>query len=236
MSKILVMIPSLNEGAAIGAVIKGIRHEIPSCEVLVVDGFSRDNTVEVSLSSGASVLQLAKEFGIGGAVEAGLLYAYRNSFDYFVRIDADGQHPPSQINALLNSVKNGEADFLIGSRFLGESDYDPNWLRHSTIRVLCWMLWIFHGVRITDCTSGCQIYNRAVITAFARDPLFEYSEIRAIWMAKKAGFKVKEQFINMASRETGVSSFSPSVAFFYLFKNVVDIVLSFQYTGRRRTQ
>ncbi len=225
-NRVLVVIPSLNEGKAIGSVILGVRKVIPACDVLVVDGYSSDNTVEVSLKSGAHVIQVAKAFGIATAIEAGILYAYRNNYQFLVRIDADGQHPPSEIKQLLDPVINGEADFVIGSRFLGEADYSPNLLRTISISTICFLLRVLHGVKVSDCTSGCQIYNRKVISFFATDMRFEYSEIRAIWMSHKAGFRILEKFINMAPRTTGVSSFSPMIAFLYMFKNIVDIILS----------
>ena len=223
---ILVILPSLNEEKAIGAVIDGVKKTLENCDVLVIDGYSRDRTVEVSLQHGAEVIQVDKAFGIAAAVEAGILQAYRGQYRFLIRIDADGQHPPSEVKKLLAPLISGEADFVIGSRFLGDADYSPNLLRNVSISTICFLLRVLHHVKITDCTSGCQIYTREVIEFFARDSKFEYSEIRAIWMAHKAGFKIKEEFINMAPRLTGISSFSPMVAFFYMFKNIVDLILS----------
>jgi glycosyltransferase involved in cell wall biosynthesis len=223
---ILVIIPSLNEEKAIGAVIDGIKSGLPGCDVLVIDSYSRDNTVGVSLQHGALVIQTDKTFGIAAAIEAGILFAYRQNYKLLVRIDADGQHPPSEIKKIMNPIYSGEADFVIGSRFLGEADYEPNLLRSVAIGTICFLLKALHHVKITDCTSGCQIYTREVIEYFAKDKDFEYSEIRAIWMAHKAGFKTKEEFINMAPRVHGVSTFTAKNAFFYMFKNIVDLILS----------
>ena len=226
IKEIIVIIPSLNEEKVIGDVITGIKKAIHNCDVLVIDGNSYDNTVATSLKHGAEVIQVDKAFGIAAAVEAGILHAYRGNYKYLVRIDADGQHPPNELKKLLCPVFSGEADFVIGSRFLGEADYSPNFLRNTSISIICYLLKLLHHVKITDCTSGCQIYSRDVIKYFACDKDFEYSEIKAIWMANKAGFSIKEVFINMAPRLTGVSSFSPAVAFLYMFKNIVDLVLS----------
>ena len=214
--------------------ISGIKQGLPGCEVLVVDGYSRDRTVAVSLEHGAEVIQVDKAFGIAAAVEAGILAAYRGNYDLLVRIDADGQHPPSEVRKLLDPVLSGAADFVIGSRFLGEADYSPNLLRSISIGTICFLLRILHHVKISDCTSGCHIYNREVVAFFAKDKKLEYSEITSIWMAHKAGFKIKEEFINMAPRVHGVSSFSAKVAFFYMFKNIVDLVLSVPITLKRR--
>ena len=230
---ILIVIAALNEEKSIGQVIVDAKKHIKNADILVVDGYSHDNTLEVSLKSGATVIQMAKFFSIGGAVEAGILYAYRNGYKYLVRIDADGQHRPVDIIDMIETIKNSDVDFVIGSRFLGNSDYKPNLLRNSSIFLISSLMHLLYKIKVTDCTSGCQLYNRSLIEFFARDPQFEYSEIRAIWTAHKAGFKITEQFLNMAPRTTGVSSFSSLNAFLYMFKNIIDIIFSTPVIIRR---
>lgn len=228
------MVAALNEEKSIGHVITDAKERIKNADILVVDGYSRDKTVEVALKSGAIVIKMAKFFGIGGAVEAGILYAYRNEYNYFVRIDADGQHRPAEIIDMINAIKNNAADFMIGSRFLGNSDYRPSILRHSGIFLISLLLRLLYNIKIYDCTSGCQLYNREIIEFFARDERFEYSEVRAIWTAHKAGFKIAENFLNMAPRTHGASSFSAFNAFLYMFKNIADIIFSTPVFIRRR--
>jgi len=223
---ILIMVAALNEDKSIGHVVIEAKEKIKNADILVVDGYSRDKTVEVAIANGATVIQMAKSFGIGGAVEAGILYAYRHGYNYFVRIDADGQHRPAEIINMLNAIENNTADFVIGSRFLGNSNYRPNFLRHFSIFLISALVHLLYKIKIYDCTSGCQLYNRALIEFFARDIRFEYSEVRAIWTAHKAGFKIEEVFLNMAPRTHGVSSFSTLNAFLYMFKNIVDIIFS----------
>jgi glycosyltransferase involved in cell wall biosynthesis len=235
--KILVVIPALNEEKTIGEVVSRMRRALPTADVLVVDGYSTDQTVGVARSAGAVVMQVAKSLGIGGAVETAILYAHRQDYDCLVRIDADGQHPPEEVLSLVAALRAQEADLVIGSRFLGKSDYQPNLLRRSSIALITALLRIFYRAPVTDCTSGCQLMSRALISSFARDMSFEYSEVRAIWMARKAGFRIVEKFINMAPRQAGTSSFSSMVAFLYMFKNLVDILLSvpvFLSRGARR--
>jgi len=232
-ARILMIIPTLNEEKSIGDVVNGAR-QVVGCDILVIDGYSRDKTVEVARRNGAMVVQVAKALGIAGAIETGILYAYRNNYNYLVRIDGDGQHRPTDVLRLLEVIKTGEADFVIGSRFLGKSEYQPNALRHSSIGIISLLLRLLYRVRVTDVTSGCQQYNRELIEFFASDPSFEYSEVRAIWTAHKAGFKIKEEFINMAPRSAGVSSFSPMVGLIYMFKNLVDLILSVPVSIGRR--
>ncbi len=93
----MVIIPSLNEEATIGGVIDAIREALHRCNVLVIDGYSSDRTVGVALAHGGSVIQVDKGFGIGAPVEAGILHAYGKGYRYLVRVDADGQHPASEL-------------------------------------------------------------------------------------------------------------------------------------------
>lgn len=225
-NKYLVVLASLNEELAIGNVLVDIKKFIPDADVLVVDGYSRDKTVEVSLDHGAKVIQVDKAYGIAGAVEAGILYASQNNYSYLIRLDADGQHPPEEIAKILSSNLASKVDFVIGSRYLGEADYSESLLRKVSISSICFLLRALHKVKVTDCTSGCHIYSKNLINYLAKDSAFEYSEVRIIWMAHEAGFKIQETFINMAPRLTGESSFTPLNAANYMFKNLLDLVLS----------
>ncbi len=228
----LVIIPTYNEGRTIGSVVRGLAESMPDCDIMVLDGYSTDGTRAEALANGAMVMEVAKSLGIGGAVEAGILYAYRNGYDYLARIDGDGQHRPKDLIPLLDALRRDEADFIIGSRFLGDSDYKPNLLRNTSISLISSLIRLLYGIKVTDCTSGCQLYNRRLITFFARDNEFEHSEVRAIWTAGKAGFRVSERFINMAEREAGRSSFNSLAGLRYMFTNLVDICMSIPVSVR----
>lgn len=225
-NKYLVVLASLNEELAIGNVLANIKKFIPDADILVVDGYSRDKTVEVSLNHGAKVIQVDKAYGIAGAVEAGILYASQNNYSHLIRLDADGQHPPEEIAKILSSNLDNDVDFILGSRYLGEADYSESLLRKISISSICLLLKVLHKVNVTDCTSGCHIYSKNMIDHFAKNSAFEYSEVRIIWMAHEAGFKIEETFINMAPRLTGESSFTPLNAANYMFKNLLDLILS----------
>lgn len=224
--KILFVIAALNEGKNIGLVIKKTKEIFPSSEILVVDGFSTDETVETSLAHEAQVIQVSKFFGIGGAVEAGMLYADKFGYDIMIRIDADGQHDPSEVKKIFEVFLREKIDLMIGSRFLGQSDYKPNLIRSVAINTISLLMNICYKANIKDCTSGCHIYSRPLFSFFAKDHHFNYSEVLVICLAKKAGFKVKEGFINMQERAEGVSTFTLKNAFFYVFRNIIDVIFT----------
>jgi glycosyltransferase involved in cell wall biosynthesis len=234
MKKILVIIPTLNEELNIGPVVKKLKEELPSSDILVIDGYSDDNTVSVAASEGAKVIQMSNSFGIGGAVEAGLLFAYRNNYDFLLRIDGDGQHGPEDLKGLMSLLLNDEADFVIGSRFLGEAEYSPNILRNFGIWFISTLIFICYRVNVKDCTSGCHLYNKSLIKFFATDDSFDYSEVSSICLARKAGFRIKEQFINMKVRQSGQSTFGAFKAALYMLRNSLEIILTMPRVIKKR--
>jgi glycosyltransferase involved in cell wall biosynthesis len=231
--KVLFVIAALNEEKNITHVLLDIKKYFPSSEVLVVDGCSKDKTVEVSVEHGAHVIEVSKYFGIGGAIEAGMLYAFNHKFDVMIRIDADGQHEPFEVLKIYEEFKKKNLDLVIGSRFLGASNYKPNLLRSFAINLIAKLMKLCYGVKITDCTSGCHIYSKRLLTFFARDINFNYSEVSVVCLSHKAGFSIKECFINMQERRMGVSSFGFKNAFFYVFRNIVDVIFTMPFRLKR---
>ena len=130
--KILITIPTYNEGLIIKRVISEINTTFEKVDILVIDGYSTDETYDQVKNNGANIIQIDKIYGIGLAIETGILFAYKNDYDFLVRIDGDGQHSPSDVKDLLDLAINKKSDLTIGSRFLDKSEYRPNYLRLST--------------------------------------------------------------------------------------------------------
>ena len=134
--KILIIIPTYNEGLIIEKVISEINTIFKKVDILVIDAYSSDETYNQVKKYGVNIIQIDKIFGIGLAIETGILFAYENDYDFLVRIDGDGQHSPSDAKDLLEFANNSNTDLVIGSRFLDKSDYNPNYLRLYGIRIL----------------------------------------------------------------------------------------------------
>ena len=101
-----------------------VRASVEAClpyveRVIVVDDGSHDGTAEEAALGGAHVIQHAINRGQGAALKTGTLAALALGAEYIVHIDADGQHDPSYIPSLLKPLKDGEADIVFGSRFMG---------------------------------------------------------------------------------------------------------------------
>ncbi len=224
--KILIIIPTYNEGLIIGEVVSQINKIFKSADILVVDAFSSDETYSEVKKNGVNIIQIDKFYGIGLAIETGILFAYENDYDFLVRIDGDGQHSPSDVKDLLDFAINSQCELTIGSRFLNKSEYHPNKLRLYGIRLLRKLIKLIYKINVTDCTSGCQIYNKKLIKELINDETFEYSEVGIICKTSIIGGTIKEKFINMKERKTGNSSFNFTNSFIYMFKNILILISS----------
>jgi glycosyltransferase involved in cell wall biosynthesis len=101
---LLVMMPAYNEAESVGAIVAEVKAAVPGAGVLVINDGSTDRTAAHARRAGAVVLDLPINLGIGGAEQAGFRYAAQRGVDTVVRIDADGQHPASEIAKLLDRL------------------------------------------------------------------------------------------------------------------------------------
>ena len=125
----LVVIPAFNEEQAVGRTIADVRAAVPELDLLLVDDGSADTTAQAARLAGAQTLSLPFNTGVGGAVRTGLRYALSHGYSRAVVVDADGQHPASDIPSLLDAVDDG-ADVAVGSRFTsGRDPYPIGWTR-----------------------------------------------------------------------------------------------------------
>ncbi len=227
MSRVLIIIPALNEEATIGAVLDSLRAEAPDCDVLVVDDGSTDATASiVARHGGAALVRLPQNLGIGGAMQTGYKYALRHGYDIAVQCDADGQHPVHQIPALVKAVETGRSDLAIGSRFVANTGYRPSLPRRIGKSVLSRIVDSLIGGGITDTTSGFRAMNRDVLALFAHRYPDDYPEAEALIIVYKNGLKAIEIPVNMNPRQGGRTSIRPHNAVYYMLKVVLAIFVS----------
>jgi glycosyltransferase involved in cell wall biosynthesis len=214
----LAIVPAFNEAATIAEVVSEIRDYDPAFEVLVVDDGSTDATGAVAEAAGARVLRLPVNLGIGGAVQAGYLYAFQHGFDLAAQVDGDGQHDASQLGRLLEPILSREADLVIGTRFVGEQTYRAPLGRRLGIGLFATLVSLRVRQRMTDTTSGFRAVNRRGIRLFAADYPHDYPEVESVVTAARGDLRVREVPVAMRQRAAGRSSITTFRSFYYVVK------------------
>lgn len=171
---------------------------------MVIDDGSTDHTAQLARTSGADVVSLAFNLGVGSAVRTGLRHARDEGYQRAVVFDADGQHDPSSVSALLAALDAG-ADMVVGSRFLTPGSYATGRLRQEAMRLLSSIVRLLTGQRFTDTTSGLRAFDRPVIELLARDYPAEYlaDTVEAMLLVLYAGHRVVEIPAPMRPRAAG---------------------------------
>ncbi|HWQ22489.1 MAG TPA: glycosyltransferase family 2 protein [Gaiellaceae bacterium] len=223
----VAIVPARNEAAAIGRVVDEIRAHHPSFDVVVVDDGSSDGTGAVARAHGAVVLRLPFNVGIGGAVQTGLRYALEEGYERAVRLDGDGQHDASELGRLLAPLERGEADVVVGSRFVdGGGSYRPPFARRAGIRVFAGLVSLLGGQRVTDTTSGFVALDRTGIELFAAEYPHDYPEVEATLVALRSGLRLAQVQVEMRERETGSSSITFVRSLYYLAKVTLALLVA----------
>ncbi|MCM2386712.1 glycosyltransferase family 2 protein [Streptomyces albipurpureus] len=225
--RVLVVVPALNEADCIPAVIAEVRTALPSADVLVVDDGSTDRTAARAREAGARVASLPYNLGVGGAMRLGYRYASARDYDSVVQIDADGQHDPCYVSALLDRLDTG-ADLVIGARFAGEGDYAVSGPRRWMMLLLSTVLSRLAGTRLTDVTSGMRAASRPVVELFAAQYPVEYlgDTVETLAMAARRGFAVRQVPVAMRARAGGRPSQRPFRACLYLARALLVVLLA----------
>jgi glycosyltransferase involved in cell wall biosynthesis len=157
---LIALIPAYNEERFIGSVVLKARKYVDT--VMVVDDGSRDLTAEIARAAGAIVVRLETNRGKGVALNAGFQKARELDAQVLVVLDADGQHRPEEIPAVVAPILNGEADIVIGSRYLDRKSRVPFariWGHKVFTSATNWL----SGTHLTDSQSGFRAFSKNAI-------------------------------------------------------------------------
>ena len=154
-----VIVRCFNESQVVRGVIEELRRHFP--HVVGVDDGSRDTSSAEMVAAGATVVRHAINLGSGAALQTGIEFALLDpNAQYFVCFDADGQHRPEDAVSMVERLRRGEEDILIGSRFLGSSAGMPR-SRRIVLRVARVFERLTSGVALTDAHNGLRAFTRA---------------------------------------------------------------------------
>ncbi len=223
--KSIVIIPAYNEEKSIEKTVEDIRENAPEFDYVIVNDCSRDNTLKVCTEKGMHVLNLPINLGIGGAVQTGYLYAYKNGYDFAVQFDGDGQHDAKFLHEMRDYMVEHKLNMLIGSRFIEKEGFQSSGIRRFGIRYFSALIKFLTKAKITDPTSGMRMVNREIIGIYADSYPKDYPEPESVVAILNMGKTVGEYPVVMRERTEGVSSISPLRSVYYMVKVTLAILV-----------
>lgn len=232
--RVLVIIPAYNEAENIVRVVRHMMEQAPQYDYLVVNDGSTDDTLDLCRRENFHYLDLSINMGIGGAVQAGYVYARKYGYDIAVQMDGDGQHDIAYLDRMLAPILRGEADVVIGSRFLEKEGFQSSASRRMGINILSALIWLTTGKHIMDVTSGYRAVNKMFIRIYSGDYPMDYPEPEAIVAAIMHLGRVKEVPVQMRAREGGISSITFRKSIYYMIKVTLAILICRMGYGIRR--
>jgi len=223
--RILAIIPAHREAGSVGKVVSAMVDQ--GCDVLVVDDHSPDDTAGEARRAGAKVIRLPYTLGYGGALQTGYLYAAENGYDAVVQLDADGQHDPASAPDVLAPVLAGQADVVLGSRFIGGGGYPVPLLRRMGQRLFGGIAALITRRKITDPTTGYQGLSARVVKVYCTE-LFpeDYPDADMLVLLRRMGIRVLEVPVKMYP--SGAQSMHSGLIrpLYYLYKMTLAILMA----------
>ena len=223
--KTIVIIPAYNESENIVNTVTALTTSCPDVDYIIINDCSTDNTAAICEEHGFHYINLPINLGIGGGMQTGYRYAYDNGYDVAIQFDGDGQHNAEYIKDLIAPIKAGEAELVIGSRFIDKKGFQTSFMRRVGINLLGATLKLCGHVKITDATSGFRAASREVMEFFSKHYAQDYPEPESIIAVRVSGFRVKEVPVVMNERTAGVSSISTWKSVYYMIQVTLAILI-----------
>jgi hypothetical protein len=219
--RLVTVSPAFNEAENVAAVIHRIPKEIEGYHVVpvVVSDGSQDGTAQVARDAGAFVTELPIRRGGGLALRVGYEIALQLNADIVVTIDADGQHMPEELGVMIGPIVRGEADYVNGSRLLGEFERESI-IRHIGVHFFSRLVTILTTRRITDPSSGYRAARADLLRKLVLEQdQFWTSEVLIEALRHRA--RVKEVPVTIEARKGGKSKKPKSLKYGYYFSKVI---------------
>jgi len=185
-----VGIPAFNEEKNIASIITKLGNIAD--KVIVCNDGSSDLTAKIAEKMGSTVINHEKNIGYGGAIRSIFLKAKEMDGDVLVTFDADGQHRIEDIQNVVNPIANQEADLVIGSRFLDESEKEVPQYRKVGIKVITKITNASIKKQLTDSQSGFRAYSKKVVNELNPSELGMGISTEILIKASSKNFKISE--------------------------------------------
>lgn len=229
--KVLLIVPSYNEEENVLNNYKKIleynKNNKIKYDIIIINDGSKDKTEEICIENKIPHISLIHNLGIGGAVQTGYKYAQENDYDIAVQFDGDGQHDINYVKNIIKPIINGQANMVIGSRFLDKnsSEFKSSWARRIGINIISFFIKLVTGKKIYDTTSGFRAVDKNLIKLFADNYPVEYPEPVSTTEVLKKKYQIEEVPVSMNERENGVSSIKAWKNIYYMINVVLSILI-----------
>jgi glycosyltransferase involved in cell wall biosynthesis len=224
--RVLVVVPALDEAESLPRTLAELEAVAPEYDVLVVDDGSQDGTTSAARAAGAPVVRHPFNLGVGAALQTGFRWAIAQGYAIVVQLDADGQHDPRYLSALVDPVWAGECDVAIGSRYVELTSYRAPLFRRLGMLLFAFVVRLATGQRIADTTSGFRAYGRAVLEVCQHDFPKDFPDAPLLIALARRGFRLKEVPVLMRERSAGHSFYTLSKSLYYPYKNLVASLMA----------
>jgi glycosyltransferase involved in cell wall biosynthesis len=225
LNNCLIVIPAFNEEANIGKVLQGISAVRLPVDVLVIDDGSSDRTAEIANAHATVVVSHPCNLGYGAALQTGYQYAYAKGYRYLIQFDADDQHDPASLPAMMAELEKGETDIVIGSRYLTGAGFAAGWMKKTATAFFRWLIARLTGVTISDPTSGLRGIARKVFAYYSVRGRFpaDFPDADMLIQMILRGYRIKEIPVRMRQRRAGISMHAGWKPLFYMLKMLLSI-------------
>ena len=217
-----VIIPVFNEELTISTVIDRLKSVLKKedfrWEIIVVDDFSTDRSLSLSLNKGVKVLSLKKHVGKGCALRVG----FSKSLGTLVTtIDSDGSHRPEEMPLLLTPILENKADLVIGSRYLMKTSTKVKRFNVLGVQLFNHLIHFLVKSKVSDSQSGYRIMKAEILQNMSLKSGGYEIESEMLVKTAKMGYKIKEVPICFEQRTYGKSSLDPIVDGFKILMSII---------------
>jgi glycosyltransferase involved in cell wall biosynthesis len=156
-------------------------------------------------------------------VQTGIRLALDEGYDFVARLDGDGLHDARVLPALLAFLQSGQADFVVGSRYVEREGFQSSATRRLGSRWFRLLLRLACGQQVSDPTSGLWAANRRAAVLLAAEYASDYPEVDALVLLARSGCRIVEVPTVMRERAAGTSSINAPRALYYMLKVTVAL-------------
>mgnify|MGYP000294838887 FL=1 len=239
MKDTLIIIPAFNEENGIDDVLRGLEAIDGNVEILVIDDGSSDKTLEIVKQHQVHHVSHPINLGCGAALQTAFRYAKTNGYQYIVQFDADGQHHPDDLRQLIEEMRKGTDDVVIGSRVLGDPKFSPGLRKRIAFFWFNSVIRLLTGKKVTDPTSGLRGLSLRTFSYYATSLSFpnDYPDADTLIHMIYEGYQIREFPIRSQARQAGISMhaglFKNAVYMLKVTLSIVSILLNHFIIDRR---